>query len=304
MLARTRTHEVQATLQAPSDGEDLMADYRSTGLSLKNHPLKLLRVQLAAFRVQPASVLNGYRPGQLARASGLVTHRQRPETAKGVIFVTLEDETGAVNVIVWPQVAQTQRKPLLASTLLTVYGVWQREGEVRHLIARKLVDHSHLLSGLVAGYGLSGAASDRPGFGWFFGGDASINSFAMSAVGQRDLVRDGVFRFFAKYQRADGKITHEISQGAGKIDWFGAYPYAFYHGDTTPFWMIRLPPGHSSALERSTIVYSDKVGPVSSIPIGSMSTAQYVCPCCSLGHHSAAPQARAASTWPILSILK
>ena len=150
MLARTRTHEVQATLQAPSDGEDLMADYRSTGLSLKNHPLKLLRGQLAAFRVQPACVLNGYRPGQLARASGLVTHRQRPETAKGVIFVTLEDETGAVNVIVWPQVAQAQRKPLLASTLLTVYGVWQCEGEVRHLIARKLVDHSHLLSGLVA----------------------------------------------------------------------------------------------------------------------------------------------------------
>ena len=150
MLARTRTHEVQATLQAPSEGEDLMADYRSTGLSLKNHPLKLLRGQLAAFRVQPACVLNGYRPGQLARASGLVTHRQRPETAKGVIFVTLEDETGAVNVIVWPQVAQAQRKPLLASTLLTVYGVWQCEGEVRHLIARKLVDHSHLLSGLVA----------------------------------------------------------------------------------------------------------------------------------------------------------
>ncbi len=92
--------------------------------------------------------------------------------------------------------------------------------------------------GLVAGYGLSGAASDRPGFGWFFGGDAAINSFAMSGIGEREQVRDGVFRFFAKYQRADGKITHEISQGAGKIDWFGAYPYAFYHGDTTPFWVL------------------------------------------------------------------
>ncbi|MCC6774243.1 MAG: hypothetical protein IT360_23865 [Gemmatimonadaceae bacterium] len=92
--------------------------------------------------------------------------------------------------------------------------------------------------GLVAGYGLSGAASDRPGFGWFFGGDAAINSFGMSAVGQRALVRDGVFRFFAKYQRADGKVTHEISQAANKVDWFGAYPYAFYHGDTTPFWVL------------------------------------------------------------------
>jgi error-prone DNA polymerase len=107
-----------------------------------------LREHLAEFRVEPAAVLNGFRPGQLARASGLVTHRQRPETAKGVVFVTLEDETGAVNVIVWPAVARAQRQPLLASTLLTVYGVWQCEGEVRHLIARKLIDHSALLQGL------------------------------------------------------------------------------------------------------------------------------------------------------------
>ena len=92
--------------------------------------------------------------------------------------------------------------------------------------------------GLVAGYGLSGAASDRPGFGWFFGGDASINSFGMTGAGQTSLVRDGVLRFYAKYQRADGKITHEISQAAAKIDWFGAYPYAFFHGDTSPFWML------------------------------------------------------------------
>jgi glycogen debranching enzyme len=92
--------------------------------------------------------------------------------------------------------------------------------------------------GLVAGYGLAGPSSDRPGFGWFFGGDAAINSFAMVGAGQSDLVRDGVFRFFAKYQRADGKITHEISQGAGWIDWFGKYPYAFFHGDTSPFWIL------------------------------------------------------------------
>jgi error-prone DNA polymerase len=136
----------------------MLADYRSTGLSLHIHPLALLREPLAAFRVQPAAVLRSYRNGQLARASGLVTHRQRPETAKGVVFVTLEDETGSVNVIVWPDVAEAQRKPLLGSTLLTVYGVWQREGEgrtdkdgaVMHLIARKLVDHSALLQGLTA----------------------------------------------------------------------------------------------------------------------------------------------------------
>src|SRR5574338_745152 len=91
--------------------------------------------------------------------------------------------------------------------------------------------------GLVAGYGLSGASSDRPGFGWFFGGDAAINSFAMTGSGLATLVRDGALRFFAKYQRADGKITHEISQGAGRVDWF-SYPYPFYHGDTTPFWIL------------------------------------------------------------------
>ena len=91
--------------------------------------------------------------------------------------------------------------------------------------------------GLVAGYGLSGAASDRPGFGWFFGGDASINSFAMNGAGESGLVRDGALRFFSRYQRADGKITHEISQGAGHVDWF-SYPYPYYHGDTTPFWIL------------------------------------------------------------------
>jgi len=150
MLRATRTHEVPAELLPPGPGEAVVADYRATGLSLKAHPLALLRERLAAFKVQPAAVLASYRSGQLARASGLVTHRQRPETAKGVVFVTLEDETGAVNVIVWPAVARAQRRPLLASTLLTVYGVWQREGEVRHLIAQRLVDHSVLLHGLVA----------------------------------------------------------------------------------------------------------------------------------------------------------
>ncbi|MBL0149499.1 MAG: error-prone DNA polymerase [Ideonella sp.] len=150
MLQATRTHEALAELPAPALGEQVVADYRASGLSLKAHPLSLLRDRLAAFKVQPAAVLALCRPGQLARASGLVTHRQRPETAKGVVFVTLEDETGAVNVIVWPAVAAAQRQALLASTLLTVYGVWQAEGQVRHLVAKTLVDHSALLHGLEA----------------------------------------------------------------------------------------------------------------------------------------------------------
>jgi error-prone DNA polymerase len=148
LLRRTRTHEAQAVLDAPELRLDTLADYRATGLSLKAHPVGLLRQTLQGFKVQPAAVLRDYPHGRRARASGLVTHRQRPETAKGVVFVTLEDETGHVNVIVWPAVAQAQRQPLLASRLLTVYGVWQCEGEVRHLVARRLEDHSALLAGL------------------------------------------------------------------------------------------------------------------------------------------------------------
>jgi error-prone DNA polymerase len=146
MLRTTRTVEAEPPVLAPpSAGAALLADYRSTGLSLTQHPLALLRERLAPFKVQPAVVLQQLRPGQLARASGLVTHRQRPETAKGVVFVTLEDDTGSINVIVWPQVAEAQRQPLLAARLLTVYGVWQREGAVMHLIAKRLVDHTGLL---------------------------------------------------------------------------------------------------------------------------------------------------------------
>jgi error-prone DNA polymerase len=148
LLKVTRTHEAAAELPLPAAAETVLADYRATGLSLVQHPLALLRPQLAAFKVLPADVLRHFPNGRLARASGIVTHRQRPETAKGVVFVTLEDETGSVNVIVWPAVVEAQRKPLLASTLLTVYGIWQCQGEVRHLVARTLVDHSHLLQGL------------------------------------------------------------------------------------------------------------------------------------------------------------
>ena len=89
--------------------------------------------------------------------------------------------------------------------------------------------------GLVAGWGPSGDGA-RPGFGWFFGGDAAINSFAMAATGQWAAAAEGL-RFLAKYQRADGKIPHEISQSAGVIPWFDEYPYAYYHADTTPFWL-------------------------------------------------------------------
>ena len=151
LLKSTRTDERAAPrLVAPSLADAVQADYQALGLSLRSHPLALLRDALAQFRVQPAVRLNeDWRAGQLARVSGLVTHRQQPGTAKGVVFVTLEDETGVVNVIVWPAVAAAQRRVLLGAALMTVYGVWQRQGEVRHLVAKTLVDHTSMLQGLV-----------------------------------------------------------------------------------------------------------------------------------------------------------
>lgn len=148
------TEAFPRALAVPSAAEDMRADYRSVGLTLNRHPLALLRPQLDALRIQTAEVLRGYPSGRIARASGLVTHRQRPGTAKGTVFITLEDDTGSINVIVWPAVAQAQRQPLLAATLLTVYGQWQRHSDaggehaVMHLLATKLIDHTALLDGL------------------------------------------------------------------------------------------------------------------------------------------------------------
>ncbi|MET0210437.1 MAG: error-prone DNA polymerase, partial [Burkholderiaceae bacterium] len=158
MLRATRVDELPIALPAPDEAEETLADYRSLGLTLKRHPVALLREQLAQFRVQPASVLRTYPNGRLARASGLVTHRQRPETAKGTMFITLEDDTGTVNAIVWPAVVDSERKPLLAAKLLTLFGRWQRqegpagqiEGAVMHLVVMKAIDHSDLLQGLIS----------------------------------------------------------------------------------------------------------------------------------------------------------
>ncbi|MDX2044490.1 MAG: hypothetical protein SF097_24990 [Acidobacteriota bacterium] len=101
-----------------------------------------------------------------------------------------------------------------------------------------MVDNPDLGLGLVAGWGATGDGA-RPGFGWFFGGDAAINSYAMTGYGDFDSMKSA-FRFLAKYQRADGKITHEISQAAGMIKWFEEFPYAYYHADTTPFYIAAV----------------------------------------------------------------
>jgi error-prone DNA polymerase len=150
MLAAAAVQDETPDLGAPTEANDIVADYRSVGLTLGRHPLELLRPQLLANRLMPASTLRTYRDGRLARGCGLVTVRQRPGTAKGVMFVTLEDETGNVNVIVWPSLLEKQRQEALGASLLAVYGTWQCQGEVRHLVAQRLVDMSHLLGGLTS----------------------------------------------------------------------------------------------------------------------------------------------------------
>ncbi len=129
----------------------MVSDYRTLGLTLGRHPLSFLRKQLFDKRFMTAEILQSYRQGQFARACGIVTVRQRPATAKGTIFVTLEDETGTVNVIVWPSLIEQQRAELLDSSLLAVYGIWQTENNVNHLIAKRLLDVSSLLGNLETG---------------------------------------------------------------------------------------------------------------------------------------------------------
>ena len=135
-------------LDEAKEGEEIVFDYASLGLTLRSHPLALLREQLTAQRLQTSKDLHGAPDGRLVRACGLVTTRQQPATAKGVVFVTLEDETGTVQVIVWKALRERQRNTLLSARLLAVYGKWQRQGDICHLIAHHLVDMSELLGDL------------------------------------------------------------------------------------------------------------------------------------------------------------
>ena len=150
LLAAAPVLEPAADLAPPSEGEDLVADYASLGLTLGRHPLALLRERLERRRFLTAEALRQVAHGRRARAAGLVTCRQRPDTASGVVFVTLEDETGHVNVVVWRNLVDGQRRALLGASLLAVEGTIEREGEVVHLVARRLADHSALLGRLAA----------------------------------------------------------------------------------------------------------------------------------------------------------
>ena len=140
--------EAVVSLPAPAIGENLVADYRSLGLSLREHPLRLLRQQLASRRFLTAAQLRASGDRALVRMAGIVVGRQRPGTATGVVFVTLEDESGLANIVVQPALVERQRKELLAASLLGVFGQLQKEGEVVHVVAKRLVDLSSWLGRL------------------------------------------------------------------------------------------------------------------------------------------------------------
>ncbi len=155
LLREAPTHELPLALIEAGEGEAIAHDYAATGLTLRRHPLALLRPELARWKLLTAAQLRNLPDGTPTRACGIVTVRQQPGTAKGVTFVTLEDETGTVNVIVWKALRERQRRELVHARLLAVQGTWQRDaesgGEVRHLIATRLRDLTPLLGDLMTG---------------------------------------------------------------------------------------------------------------------------------------------------------
>jgi len=148
LLSQTRIAEGLPLLRAPSEGQDIAADYRHTGFSLGRHPLALLRARFEAMGLMTLRDVAEHEPGHMVYAAGLVITRQRPSSAAGVVFVTVEDETGYLNLIVWEKVAASYRAELFGAALLGLKGVVQKEGDVLHVIARQLHDYSALLGSL------------------------------------------------------------------------------------------------------------------------------------------------------------
>ena len=142
-------YEAVPLLQKPTEGQNIVADYQSLGMTLERHPLHLLRHRLDRYRYRQAECLSQLATGSSVNVAGLVITKQRPGTASGVTFVTLEDETGHINLIVWKQVAESYRSALLNARLLGIRGELQIEGEVLHVIARQLIDHTEMLGNLL-----------------------------------------------------------------------------------------------------------------------------------------------------------
>jgi len=154
--------EPAVALPAMTPGENVADDYRALRLSLKAHPLAILRGDLASEGFVPCVKLQTHAGGRTVRVAGLVITRQRPGSARGVVFVTLEDETGIANLVVWSYVFERFRHPVLGARLLGVEGRVQREGRVVHVIAERLLDRTPLLARLETDGSEPGAALDVP----------------------------------------------------------------------------------------------------------------------------------------------
>jgi error-prone DNA polymerase len=140
--------ETPLPLPVPSEAQEILADYRQLALSTTRHPLGLLRERLRRHNIRSTLELRALADGARVRAAGLITHLQQPGTASGVVFLSLEDETGIQSVILWPQVFETQRRVALSASLLVVSGTLQNREGVTHLIAQRLHDRSVWLSGI------------------------------------------------------------------------------------------------------------------------------------------------------------
>mgnify|MGYP003329634137 FL=1 len=141
---RTR---LESLLPSPTEADDLRADYQNMGLTLGRHPLAMLREQKNyPFRNhQTADSLRCLRKGQIVNVSGIVTGRQRPSTASGVLFLTLEDETNNINVIIWKNIFEKYRASAVQGNLLTINGILEKKDRIIHVIAKEISDVSHFL---------------------------------------------------------------------------------------------------------------------------------------------------------------
>ena len=144
------TTETQISLPFMTEGEHVVQDYASTALSIKAHPLSFIREKLQLLHILSSKELKDVKDGTLIKVAGLVLVRQRPGTAAGICFITIEDETGFSNLVVFQKLFETYRKEILGAKLLMVEGRLQREGEVTHVIAKRCFDLSKLLGGLTA----------------------------------------------------------------------------------------------------------------------------------------------------------
>jgi error-prone DNA polymerase len=149
LLTSMERFEAVPMLRKPTEGQDTVASYQSLGLTLGRHPVHLLRHRLDRYRYLQAERMPDLMAGATISVAGIVITKQRPGTASGVTFVTLEDETGYVNLVVWKQVAEQYRAALLNARLMGVQGELQIEGKVIHVIARRLIDHTEMLGNLV-----------------------------------------------------------------------------------------------------------------------------------------------------------